>query len=424
MAGLPGEEFVLERLARIKALPPSKRPSDAVRFLEACRLQEEVAAALPLPPMPPAAVSLERVDSDKVSLALLKLLKAYRISSFGIVDVNNCSYRVHNQTVNFFSGPGRVDEPPGPGLQPLINQWDNDSLLTMLRALCVGFTLRQSEGAAVNEPLNSLMDEAVRRLSSLRLAAGYAQELAQLQRSCQPAAPLLLSVEELEYVALSLRYELLPTNDTGAASAARLRVASRMLALAPEPLVYVRLMADSGEHLDKVAWAKRGLDAALARGSDWETAFLAIAGAHLAAQTFQASTSLFSSVHRQQQTRAEATGEAKHLLRLARESLQHIQSLLPTTLIRMTKLELKKAEASCAPLTGKKAPNPSAEAAVDEATQQQCASCQRTASCLKLCSGCRAVAYCSVECQRQHWRQHKPGCMAVRESKAAAPMEK
>ena len=44
----PGEQFLLERLRKIEALPPSERPYDAACFLEAYRLQEEVTAALPL----------------------------------------------------------------------------------------------------------------------------------------------------------------------------------------------------------------------------------------------------------------------------------------------------------------------------------------------------------------------------------------
>ena len=49
MARAAGEQFLLERLRKIEALPPSERPYDAACFLEAHRLQEEVAVALPLP---------------------------------------------------------------------------------------------------------------------------------------------------------------------------------------------------------------------------------------------------------------------------------------------------------------------------------------------------------------------------------------
>lgn len=39
-----------------------------------------------------------------------------------------------------------------------------------------------------------------------------------------------------------------------------------------------------------------------------------------------------------------------------------------------------------------------------------CASCKKTAQNLKRCGRCRTVVYCSVECQRSHWVQHKKVC--------------
>lgn len=41
-----------------------------------------------------------------------------------------------------------------------------------------------------------------------------------------------------------------------------------------------------------------------------------------------------------------------------------------------------------------------------------CAACQQQSSngSLQQCSRCKRVYYCSVECQRQHWKQHKGNC--------------
>jgi hypothetical protein len=36
-----------------------------------------------------------------------------------------------------------------------------------------------------------------------------------------------------------------------------------------------------------------------------------------------------------------------------------------------------------------------------------------------LCKGCLGVRYCSMACQKQHWKQHKPVCKALAARKAA-----
>ncbi|KXZ56216.1 hypothetical protein GPECTOR_1g188 [Gonium pectorale] len=39
---------------------------------------------------------------------------------------------------------------------------------------------------------------------------------------------------------------------------------------------------------------------------------------------------------------------------------------------------------------------------------------------LKQCAGCRAVRYCGAECQRDHWREHKPACAELQAEAAGA----
>jgi hypothetical protein len=42
-----------------------------------------------------------------------------------------------------------------------------------------------------------------------------------------------------------------------------------------------------------------------------------------------------------------------------------------------------------------------------------CAACNKVSPSLKRCSRCRSTVYCSVECQHQHWSQHKIVCKKV-----------
>jgi hypothetical protein len=44
----------------------------------------------------------------------------------------------------------------------------------------------------------------------------------------------------------------------------------------------------------------------------------------------------------------------------------------------------------------------------------QCASCMAASASLRMCSACRAVRYCSVECQHAHWKKHKKQCRNAR----------
>jgi hypothetical protein len=46
----------------------------------------------------------------------------------------------------------------------------------------------------------------------------------------------------------------------------------------------------------------------------------------------------------------------------------------------------------------------------EAAARKRCAVCGIPLADVKQCGGCRKVAYCSRECQRKHWPQHKEEC--------------
>lgn len=50
-------------------------------------------------------------------------------------------------------------------------------------------------------------------------------------------------------------------------------------------------------------------------------------------------------------------------------------------------------------------------------TPDICSACGVISRDTKLCEGCDATAYCSSVCQRRHWKEHKPFCMAMRHDK-------
>lgn|GEM_PF-5651070 len=56
----------------------------------------------------------------------------------------------------------------------------------------------------------------------------------------------------------------------------------------------------------------------------------------------------------------------------------------------------------------------------EAASTPSCAYCNGTKD-LKTCLGCRAVSYCSVECQRAHWRNHKAACKKAQAAAKEAP---
>jgi len=48
------------------------------------------------------------------------------------------------------------------------------------------------------------------------------------------------------------------------------------------------------------------------------------------------------------------------------------------------------------------------------AVNLECEHCKRQRTKLHMCSGCRAVWYCSPECQKQDWKDHRPVCKAAK----------
>ena len=75
----------------------------------------------------------------------------------------------------------------------------------------MGYILRNADNVGVSDTIIKLMDKAAKRLSCGKLAAGYEQELMQLQPSSQPQ---ILSLQQLEYVALTFQYEARVTMKT------------------------------------------------------------------------------------------------------------------------------------------------------------------------------------------------------------------
>ncbi|ORY43793.1 hypothetical protein BCR33DRAFT_850975 [Rhizoclosmatium globosum] len=49
-------------------------------------------------------------------------------------------------------------------------------------------------------------------------------------------------------------------------------------------------------------------------------------------------------------------------------------------------------------------------------TDLQCDFCNRPSSSLSRCTGCKSAFYCSANCQKKAWKEHKPICLAVKES--------
>ena len=48
----------------------------------------------------------------------------------------------------------------------------------------------------------------------------------------------------------------------------------------------------------------------------------------------------------------------------------------------------------------------------------RCTNCGGTSDHMKKCAGCGKPRYCSRDCQKQHWKKHKPECLSDGEKRA------
>jgi hypothetical protein len=53
-----------------------------------------------------------------------------------------------------------------------------------------------------------------------------------------------------------------------------------------------------------------------------------------------------------------------------------------------------------------------------------CEQCGRSDIRLKQCDGCKAIHYCGKDCQRQHWKMHKPICKITKSIHIKSPKKK
>ena len=51
----------------------------------------------------------------------------------------------------------------------------------------------------------------------------------------------------------------------------------------------------------------------------------------------------------------------------------------------------------------------------DQTVRLTCDGCGKPGLCLKQCSACRIARYCSRECQKRAWPEHKAACCRARE---------
>lgn len=54
----------------------------------------------------------------------------------------------------------------------------------------------------------------------------------------------------------------------------------------------------------------------------------------------------------------------------------------------------------------------------EDAGQEQCCAYCGSSSSLRRCTACKAACYCGSECQKKHWKAHKPRCTATAHASA------
>jgi len=53
-----------------------------------------------------------------------------------------------------------------------------------------------------------------------------------------------------------------------------------------------------------------------------------------------------------------------------------------------------------------------------------CAACKALSRSLRKCQACKSVQYCSVDCQTNHWQEHKPVCVSLRPAASSEQPQK
>ena len=91
----------------------------------------------------------------------------------------------------------------------LLDHWEDDSLLTLLQVLSAVFVLRKIPQLDMADYVGRLMAKAAKRLATPNSAASYEWQLAQLQQSMLRSQQPLMSIQELQYLALTFQYTAL-----------------------------------------------------------------------------------------------------------------------------------------------------------------------------------------------------------------------